>query len=158
VAAAVGGVVVPALLYVAVNLIGDGPTGGWAIPTATDIAFALAALAVIGRGPPEALRTFLLTLAVVDDLLAIAIIAFFYTSDLQPLWLLAALLPLAVFGLLVQRRVRSWWLLLPLAALTWVLVHEAGIHPTVPGVLLRSRPRRNSVLLSGLITRGRCLG
>jgi Na+:H+ antiporter, NhaA family len=136
VAAAVGGVIVPALLYLAVNTIGNGPTGGWAIPTATDIAFALAALAVIGRGLPEALRTFLLTLAVVDDLLAIAIIACFYTSDLQPLWLLAALAPLAVFGVLVQRRVRSWWLLLPLAALTWILVHEAGIHPTVAGVLL----------------------
>ncbi len=136
IAAAVGGVLVPALLYLAVNLIGDGPTGGWAIPTATDIAFALAALAVIGRGLPEGLRTFLLTLAVVDDLLAIAIIACFYTSDLQPLWLIAAAIPLGAFGLLVHRRVRSWWLLLPLAALTWILVHEAGIHPTVAGVLL----------------------
>ncbi len=85
---------------------------------------------------PAALRTFLLTLAVVDDLLAITIIAVFYTADLSVTPLLLALIPLAVFGLLVQKRVRSWWLLLPLAVLTWVLVHESGIHATVAGVLL----------------------
>lgn len=136
VAAAVGGVVVPALLYTVVNLGGGGAERGWAIPTATDIAFALAVLAVVGRHLPTSLRTFLLTLAVVDDLLAIVIIALFYTSSLAVLPLLAALLPLAAFAVLVQRRVRSWWLLLPLAAATWVLVHESGVHATVAGVLL----------------------
>jgi NhaA family Na+:H+ antiporter len=137
VAAAVGGVAVPALIYTAVN-IGQGPESlrGWAIPTATDIAFALAVLAVINTHLPAALRTFLLTLAVVDDLLAIGIIAFFYSSGLQPLLLLAALVPLGLFTVLVQRRIRNWYLLLPLAAATWALVHASGIHATVAGVLL----------------------
>lgn len=136
VAAAVGGVIVPALIYTAVNAGGGAALRGWAIPTATDIAFALAVLAVIGRHLPTSLRTFLLTLAVVDDLLAITIIAVFYTSSLSLLPLLAALLPLTAFAVLAQWRVRSWWLLLPLAAATWVLVHESGVHATVAGVLL----------------------
>ena len=137
VAAAVGGMAVPALVYLAFTVgSGDGAVTGWAIPTATDIAFALAVLAVIGTHLPAALRTFLLTLAVVDDLLAITIIAVFYTSSLQLLPLALAVIPLGFFALLVQRRVRSWWLLLPLAAVTWVLVHESGVHATVAGVLL----------------------
>ena len=137
VAAAVGGMVVPAVIYTAFNAgAPDGALSGWAIPTATDIAFALAVLAIINTHLPAALRTFLLTLAVVDDLLAIAIIALFYTDSLEPVPLLLALVPLALFTLLVQRRVRSWWLLLPLAIATWVLVHESGVHATVAGVLL----------------------
>jgi len=137
VAAAVGGMAVPALVYVLVNLGGAaGATRGWAVPTATDIAFALAVLAVISTHLPSALRTFLLTLAVVDDLLAITIIAIFYTSALSVTPLLLALLPLVLFGVLVQRRIRSWWLLLPLAVLTWALVHASGVHATVAGVLL----------------------
>jgi NhaA family Na+:H+ antiporter len=135
IAATVGGVVVPAVIYVLVNL-DSGQGKGWAIPTATDIAFALAVLAVIGRCLPHAMRTFLLTLAVVDDLLAIIIIAIFYTADLSIFPLLAALLPLAVFTVLVQRRVRSWWLLLPLGFATWALMHASGVHATVAGVLL----------------------
>ena len=137
VAAAVGGMAVPALIFTLENLgTGGGALRGWAIPTATDIAFALAVLAVISTHLPSGLRTFLLTLAVVDDLLAITIIAVFYTSSLAVAPLLLALLPLAVFGFLVQRRVRCWWLLLPLAVLTWVLMHESGVHATVAGVLL----------------------
>ncbi|XVU27778.1 Na+/H+ antiporter NhaA [Actinoplanes sp. CA-054009] len=137
VAAAVGGMAAPALIYVLVNTtMSGGAPVGWAIPTATDIAFALAVLAVVSTNLPSAMRTFLLTLAVVDDLLAITIIAVFYTSALHLVPLLLALLPLAAFGLLVQRRVRSWWLLLPLAALTWGLVHASGVHATVAGVLL----------------------
>ncbi|WP_420180541.1 Na+/H+ antiporter NhaA [Paenarthrobacter sp. TA1.8] len=137
VAAAVGGVVVPALIYVLFNLGTAGETlKGWAIPTATDIAFALAVLAVINTHLPAALRTFLLTLAVVDDLIAIGIIAFFYSTGLQPLMLLAALVPLALFTFLVQKRIRSWYLLLPLALATWGFVHASGIHATVAGVLL----------------------
>jgi NhaA family Na+:H+ antiporter len=91
---------------------------------------------VISTHLPSALRVFLLTLAVVDDLLAIVIIAVFYTSRLHWVPLLLALVPLALFAVLVQRRVRSWWLLLPLAAATWVLMHESGVHATVAGVLL----------------------
>jgi NhaA family Na+:H+ antiporter len=136
VAAAVGGMAVPAALYVIVNLGGDGALAGWAIPSATDIAFALAVLAVISTHLPSALRTFLLTLAVVDDLLAILVIAAFYTASLAVVPLLLALLPLALFGVLVQKRIRSWWALLPLAALTWGLMHASGVHATVAGVLL----------------------
>jgi len=137
VVAALGGMAAPALIYVVINAAagGDG-LAGWAIPTATDIAFALAVLAVISTHLPAALRTFLLTLAVVDDLLAIVIIAVFYTSSLHLLPFALALIPLGLFALLVQRRVRSWWLLLPLAVVTWVLVHESGVHATVAGVLL----------------------
>ncbi|MEQ4720926.1 Na+/H+ antiporter NhaA [Nonomuraea sp. B19D2] len=134
VAAAVGGVTVPALVYLAVA--GGAGARGWAIPTATDIAFALAVLAVIGRSLPDALRTFLLTLAVVDDLIAIIIIATFYTSHLAVLPLLAAMVPLAVFAVLVRRGTRAWWLLLPLAFACWALVHASGVHATVAGVLL----------------------
>ena len=146
VTAAIGGMIVPALLFVLVNLnTGDGALRGWAIPTATDIAFALAVLAVISTHLPTALRTFLLTLAVVDDLLGITVIAVFYTSSLALTPLLLMLVPLAVFGFLVQKRIRSpgwwgvqatWWLLVPLALLTWGLMHESGVHATVAGVLL----------------------
>jgi NhaA family Na+:H+ antiporter len=137
IAAAVGGMVVPALIFVAVTLhVGDGATRGWAIPTATDIAFAVAVLAVISTHLPSALRTFLLTLAVVDDLLAVTVIAVFYTEDIK-IWALGlSFIPLALFALCVQRRVDSWWLLVPLAAATWVLLHESGVHATVAGVLL----------------------
>ena len=138
VAAALSGVAVPAVVY-AVVVTGTGGSehlGGWAIPTATDIAFALAVLAVIGTHLPSALRSFLLTLAVVDDLVAITIIAIFYTSDLHLGLLGLALLPLAAFAALVQRRVARWWLLVPLALATWALVHASGVHATVAGVLL----------------------
>src|SRR6476661_4867229 len=134
IAAAVGGMIVPALVYFAIAG-GTGPKG-WAIPTATDIAFALAVLAVISTHLPAALRTFLLTLAVVDDLLAITVIALFYSKDLHLQWLLLAFLPLAVFALLVQRGISHWYLLLPLAFATWALVHASGVHATVAGVLL----------------------
>lgn len=135
--AALGGVAVPALIYVLINLgTGGGALNGWAIPTATDIAFALAVLAIIATHLPAGLRTFLLTLAVVDDLVAVTIIALFYTADLHLLPLAAALVPLGIFAWAVQRRIRAWWLLLPLAVFTWVLVHESGVHATVAGVLL----------------------
>jgi NhaA family Na+:H+ antiporter len=137
VAAAVGGMVVPAALFILINYdTGGGALRGWAVPIATDIAFAVAVLAVISSHLPAALRTFLLTLAVVDDLLAITIIAVFFTSDLHVIPLLLAAVPLAVFMLLVQRRIRSWWLLLPLAVTVWGLVHASGVHATVAGVLL----------------------
>lgn len=137
VAAALGGVVVPAGLYLAVVAGLEGEAArGWAVPTATDIAFALAVLAVIGRHLPSAMRIFLLTLAVVDDALAILIIAVFYTAQLSVVPLLAALVPLVIFTVLVQRRVRSWWLLLPLAVGAWALVHASGVHATVAGLLM----------------------
>ncbi len=136
IAAAVGGVIIPAACYTLVTLGVPGAGRGWAIPAATDIAFALAVLAVVGRFLPSALRTFLLTLAVVDDLLAIVIIAVFYTANLSVIPLLTSLLPLAVFAVLVRRGARSWWLLLPPAVATWALMHASGVHATVAGVLL----------------------
>ena len=135
--AAVGGMVVPALVFVAVAAsTGGDALRGWAIPTATDIAFALAVLAVISTHLPVALRTFLLTLAVVDDLFAVTIIAIFYTTDLSLLPLLGSAVVIGLFTIAVQRRIRSWWLLLPLATVAWVLMHESGVHATVAGVLL----------------------
>src|SRR5690606_33461547 len=102
-AAAAGGVVVPALIFVAFNWSDPEAVRGWAIPTATDIAFAVAVLAIIGSHLPSALRIFLLTLAVVDDLIAIGIIAFAYSSDLNLVPLLLFLVPVALFTFLVQR-------------------------------------------------------
>jgi NhaA family Na+:H+ antiporter len=137
IAAAVGGVVVPALIYVVVNLqSGASALQGWAIPAATDIAFAVAVIAVVGRNLPPALRTFLLTLAVVDDLLAISIIAIFYTDEIAFVPLALALIPLGLFAVAVQRGVRAWYILIPLGVITWALVHSSGIHATVAGVLL----------------------
>jgi NhaA family Na+:H+ antiporter len=135
VTAALGGMVAPALVFVAVNL-STGDISGWAVPTATDIAFAVAVLAVISTHLPSGLRTFLLTLAVVDDLLAITVIAVFYTDDLRLSYLLLALVPVGLFGVLVQRRISNPLLLVPLALVAWALVHESGVHATVAGVLL----------------------
>ncbi|WP_314648442.1 Na+/H+ antiporter NhaA [uncultured Microbacterium sp.] len=137
IAAAVGGVVVPAAIFLLIAA-GSGPDAlrGWAIPTATDIAFAVAVLAVVGRFLPPALRVFLLTLAIVDDLIAITIIATFYTESISVPWLVLALLPLAGFALAVRTGIRAWWILLPLAIAVWVCVHAAGVHATVAGVLL----------------------
>ncbi|GIJ75450.1 Na(+)/H(+) antiporter NhaA [Virgisporangium ochraceum] len=138
IAAALGGMIVPAVFYVAVvESAGNGDAlAGWAIPIATDIAFALAVLAVISTHLPVALRTFLLTLAVVDDLLGITVIGVFYTDDLRLLPLILAVVPLAVFAFALRRRFRFGWLLLVPAVATWLLVHESGVHATVAGVLL----------------------
>lgn len=144
VAAAAGGVLVPAVLYVLVNLGNTETLRGWAIPTATDIAFAVAVLAIIGSHLPSALRIFLLTLAVVDDLIAITIIAVFYSGELHVLPLLLALVPLGLYTFLAHRYRRffglkapaAWLILLPLGVITWALVHASGIHATVAGVLL----------------------
>ncbi|MGN7251505.1 MULTISPECIES: Na+/H+ antiporter NhaA [unclassified Arthrobacter] len=144
IAAAIGGVAVPAVIYALINLTSPETLRGWAIPTATDIAFAVAVLAIIGSHLPSALRIFLLTLAVVDDLLAIAIIAVFYSSDIQAGPLLLALIPLALYTFLAQkyrrffgsRPVAAWVILLPLGVITWALVHASGIHATIAGVLL----------------------
>lgn len=135
VVAAVGGMVVPAIIYVLINL-GTDNLVGWAIPTATDIAFALAILAVISTHLPVGLRTFLLTLAVVDDLLAITVIAVFYTDDLHLSYLLLAAVPVVLFGLVARWRIRHAALLIPLALLAWGLVHASGVHATVAGVAL----------------------
>ena len=138
IAAAIGGMIVPAAMFIGVNLATGHPENlaGWAVPIATDIAFAVAVLAVLSTHLPTGLRTFLLTLAVVDDLLAITVIAVFYTDHLAPVPLALALIPGGLFALAVQRGVHRWWLLLLLALVTWALVHASGVHATVAGVLL----------------------
>ncbi|MCW3157724.1 Na+/H+ antiporter NhaA [Micropruina sonneratiae] len=136
--AAVGGMATPAILFTVVILTtGDTEAlHGWAIPTATDIAFALAVLAIFGRGLPKALRTFLLTLAVVDDLLAIIVIAVFYTGTIDALALAASLAAVAVYAVLVRMRRTRWWLLVPVAVIAWGFMHASGVHATIAGVLL----------------------
>ena len=136
--AALGGMVLPALIYVATVLSMGAPDAlhGWAIPTATDIAFAVAVLAIFGRGLPTALRVFLLTLAVVDDLLAIIVIAIFYTSTINLFALVAALAVTTVFAFAARARRIRWWIMIPLALIAWALMHESGVHATIAAVLL----------------------
>nr|WP_239079232.1 Na+/H+ antiporter NhaA [Streptomyces sp. SID7909] len=136
VAAALCGMAVPALVYTLVNVFGDGSKGGWAVPTATDIAFALAVLAVIGASLPNALRAFLLTLAVVDDLFAILIIAVFFTEDIDFLALGGAFLGLGLFYLLLRIGVRGWYVYVPLALVIWGLMYNSGVHATIAGVAM----------------------
>ncbi|MFD0343527.1 Na+/H+ antiporter NhaA [Streptomyces sp. NPDC127117] len=136
VVAALCGMAVPALVYTLVNVIGGGSTDGWAVPTATDIAFALAVLAVIGTSLPNALRAFLLTLAVVDDLFAILIIAVFFTEKINFMALIGAFVGLAVFYLLLRRNVRGWYIYIPLALVIWGLMYNSGIHATIAGVAM----------------------
>ncbi|WP_406172046.1 Na+/H+ antiporter NhaA [Streptomyces sp. NBC_00996] len=136
VAAAVCGMAVPALVYTLTNITGGGALDGWAVPTATDIAFALAVLAVIGTSLPSALRAFLLTLAVVDDLFAILIIAVFFTSTIDFAALGGAVVGLAVFWLLLRKGVRGWYVYVPLALVIWGLMYNSGIHATIAGVAM----------------------
>lgn len=136
VVAAVCGMAVPAALYLATTGIGGGSEAGWAVPMATDIAFALAVLAVLSTHLPSALRAFLLTLAVVDDLGAILVIAVFFSAGLNPAALVGALAGLFVFYLLQRYRVRGWWWYVPLGVTIWALMYNGGVHPTVAGVAM----------------------
>lgn len=134
--AALCGMAVPAAVYALTNLTGGGSLGGWAVPTATDIAFALAVLAVIGTSLPSALRAFLLTLAVVDDLFAILIIAIFFTDGLNFAALGGALAGLALFWLLLRKGVRGWYVYIPLGLVVWGLMYNSGVHATIAGVAM----------------------
>jgi NhaA family Na+:H+ antiporter len=138
--AAVAGVAVPALIYLAFAA-GGGLAQGWPVPTATDIAFALGVLAVFGKGLPNRLRVFLLALAVLDDLIAIVIIAVFFTTDPNVMELVLAAVAVAAFGLLSRLlRGRLRWpvgvLMVLVALLTWWLVYDSGVHATIAGVAL----------------------
>jgi NhaA family Na+:H+ antiporter len=135
IAAAIGGMVVPALSFFAFNA-GRSTAIGWGIPMATDIAFALAVLAVAGRRLPIELRAFLLTLAVVDDLGAILVIAIFYTAAINLIALLVAAAGLVVFWFLQRQQIPGWYFYLPLAAIIWVALHDSGIHATIAGVAM----------------------
>jgi NhaA family Na+:H+ antiporter len=136
VAAALGGMIVPALLALLVGRGAPGMDQAWAIPVATDIAFALGVLAVAGSALPVTARVFLLGLAVADDLGGIIVIAVLFSSGLNALWLGAVVLACAAYWWLQRKRVRAWWLYVPLAVFTWFAVHEGGVHATVSGVLL----------------------
>jgi NhaA family Na+:H+ antiporter len=132
---AVGGMAVPALVFVFFNLDSPETLKGWAIPAATDIAFALGILALVGARAPTSLKVFLLTLAILDDLGAIIIIALFYTADLYVEYLLMALVPLAA---LIWLNIRGTHRLAPailLGAIMWFLVLESGVHATLAGVV-----------------------
>ena len=136
VAAALGGMIVPACLALLVGRGAPGMDQAWAIPVATDIAFALAVLALAGTALPASARVFLLGLAVVDDLGAIVLIAVLFSGGLNLVALVAAAGAAALYWWLQRRRVTTPWLYIPLAILTWVAVHEAGVHATIAGVLL----------------------
>ncbi len=133
--AAVGGMAVPALIYVALNW-GDPTTmTGWAIPAATDIAFALGILALVGTRAPASLKVFLLTLAILDDLGAIVIIALFYTADLKLDYLIMALAPLIGLFLLNHKGAHRVAPALLLGTIMWFLVLKSGVHATLAGVI-----------------------
>ena len=137
IAAALGGMIVPAAIYAIVNATAaDGALRGWGVPMATDIAFALAVLAIVGRRLPVALRAFLLTLAVVDDLGAITVIAVFYTDQVQIAWLLAAIACFAAYALGQRRRWTTPLFYVPVALLAWGFLHASGVHATIAGVVL----------------------
>ena len=134
VVAAACGVIVPALVYVSINA--GGETGGWAIPAATDIAFALAVLAVVGSNLPTSLRAFLLTMAVVDDLIVIVIIAVFFTTDVQLVSLGLSVLAMAAYAVGQRLRWGTPVFYLPVAVAAWWFLSEAGVHATIAGVAL----------------------
>ena len=133
--AALGGMVVPALVYFAFNAGGPGQDG-WGIPMATDIAFAVGVLSLLGNRISRQMKVFLLTLAIVDDIGAILVIAIFYTSDLSSNWLLTAAILLA--GILLLRRLHVWYLpvYLVIGVAFWLAVLESGVHATIAGVIL----------------------
>jgi NhaA family Na+:H+ antiporter len=133
--AAIGGMVVPAALYAVVNVGGPG-AHGWGVPMATDIAFALGVLALLERRVPRPLRLFLLSLAVVDDIGAILVIAIFYTDDLRPLWLLGTLGALAVMLVLQRIGVRPLPVYVLLGVVAWWCTYQSGVHATIAAVVI----------------------
>ncbi len=138
--AALGGVIVPALIYLAITW-GSGYERGWPIPTATDIAFALGILAVFGKGIPSRLRIFMLALAILDDIVAIVIIALFFTHQPDLLLLAFAAVAVVIFGLLSRALQTRWRVvviiaMIALALVAWALTYLSGVHATLAGVAL----------------------
>lgn len=134
--AALAGMIFPAVIFYMIVRGDSEALVGWAIPVATDIAFALAVLAVAGRGLPTELRAFLLTLAVVDDLGAITIIAVFYSEDIDRNMLFLMVVLLLVYALLQKFNFTKWYLLVPLGLMIWWATYQSGIHATVAGIAI----------------------
>ena len=132
---AVGGMLVPALIFVFFN-IGKSELSGWAIPTATDIAFSLTVISLLGKKVPLSLKIFLTALAVVDDLGAIVIIAVFYSHDTQLLYLFYAMLVVLVLVVMNWKGIKNIYLYLFVGVFLWIFLHHAGVHPTISGVIL----------------------
>jgi Na+:H+ antiporter, NhaA family len=133
--AAVGGMVVPALIYLALNVGGAGARG-WGIPMATDIAFALGVLVLAARHAPAGLKPFILTLAIVDDIGAIVVIALFYTGGVSLGWLSLAVIMCGLMLLLRRVGMRAQSVFVTLGAAVWFLAYSSGVHPTIAGVAL----------------------
>ncbi len=153
--AALGGVITPAIIYLAITHTIPEYRAGWAIPTATDIAFALCVLRLIGKTIPHSAKMFLLAIAIYDDLAAILIIAFFYSAGLALLPLAAALVITAILWLLNRLHIDRAWPYLLLGMALWFAIYHGGIHPTVAGVitglLIPRRRRDGTALLTDLL-------
>ncbi len=132
---AIGGAIVPALIYLSLNA-GKETAGGWGIPMATDIAFALAVISVLGNKIPGSLKIFLAALAIVDDLIAILVIAFFYSSGIETTYLLYAAIGMAVLIIMNRFNIQNPYLYLIPGIFIWYFVHHSGIHATIAGVLV----------------------
>ena len=135
---AVGGMLVPALIYIYINFETSVTLNGWAIPSATDIAFSLGILSLLGSRVPVSLKVFLTALAIIDDLGAIVIIAFFYTGDLNIKYLILILLTFILLLVLNRLNIKKFLPYLLLGLFLWFFTHESGVHATIAGVLLAS--------------------
>ena len=136
IACAVGGMAVPALIYLAVNAPHPATSGGWGIPMATDIAFSIGVLTLLGRRVPASMKLFLLTLAIVDDIGAILVIAIFYSDSFEPMWLAGAAAAVVAVLALQRAGVRSLAPYVVLAAVCWLATYQSGVHATIAGVVL----------------------
>ena len=150
---AVGGMVVPALFYIVINYEDSTTLNGWAIPSATDIAFSLGVLSLLGKRVPISLKVFLTALAIIDDLGAIVIIAFFYSGNIQAIYLVLMLIALITLVLLNKFKINNFLPYLIVGIFLWDFTHQSGIHATIAGVLLaltiphNTKINKNSLLL-----------
>jgi len=152
--AAVGGMLVPALIYIFININDSETLNGWAIPSATDIAFSIGILSLLGSRVPISLKVFLTALAIIDDLGAIVIIAFFYTGDLSLKYLMLLLLTFFLLLLLNKFNVKKFLPYLFFGLFLWFFTHESGVHATIAGVLLAcSIPHRKKEHDFSLLTK-----
>ena len=134
--AAIGGMVAPAIIYVLININNPENISGWAIPTATDIAFSLAVLLIIGKNVPLSLKVFLLSLAIIDDLGAVLIIAFFYTAQISGTYLIYSSIVFVLLILINRMGINKMYVYMLLGVFLWYFVLKSGVHATIAGVLL----------------------